>query len=363
MTKRMTLALLLTSIVCLVASESSSAPPTIVGLASLPTRGALSETDKKVVGEYVKYWVDKLCVATDQKLIDEAVGKLRAGYRANPSLDFPIEYARAIGSQSPKALTLKDHPLRRIKEINIAIVAAGMDQYTILDMLVIMSTHGNPGVRYWAAKGFRMTGRRLLIQDGRYARDMVSALEKMGLTETAMPVVSEIIVALGPHALQSRGARDCAASLAKVWRLRCGQVLARKRGVAEALARSARVTRRVRTMVASASPAAARKSSLQMLADAMEAASIAIASGKGDEKSAKFKGLCRLLTVLEIEARLAFGANEKAIATVLAGKEPLAERRLDVRLAYNRVWKPKFQAEGVTAKVKAPAPKPVKPPG
>lgn len=357
MTKRTTLALLAMLVVCLVISDSCpGAPPTIGDLAGLPTSGSLGPAGKNMIDDYVKYWVGVLCETGGQKVIQDAAGKLRAGYRANPSVVYQIEYARSVSVHAPSALTLKKtDPLRRVKEISIAIAVAGMDQYTIQEALVIMAGHRNPGVRYWAAKGYRTVGRKLLQMGGAHARRMATTLSNVGVTEPSAPVVTELIGALRPHpGVPRSGARACAAALAKVWLVRCLQVRDGKAGMADALRRCLWVTRRVRQEDPTTRQVRPqdRKASLQMLRDLMEGASRAFAAGKGDEKSQQVKDLKVLLTAVEAESAAALGANERPIAVVLGGKEPLLERRIQVRMKVNNFWRDKFKAEGVTTQVK-----------
>ncbi|HET6430107.1 MAG TPA: hypothetical protein VFJ30_16955 [Phycisphaerae bacterium] len=359
MTKRTTWALLGTVAVFLgVSGRSPAAPPTIEDLAKLPTTGLLGQAGENVVERYVASWTEELRDAKTPETVKRAIENGRVGYRANSGAGYQVEYAKKVAAAAPACLKLDGDPLRRLKEINLAILVSEFDRYTILPMLEAMAAHENPGVRYWAARGFRETGKRFLVQGGRYARVMADTLEKLGLTDPAGPVVTEAIVALGEYSgEESPGGKALAAALAKVWLARCQEVLAGREGMADVIRRSLRVVPRVAQMHMDPQTRTpqARKAALQMLADAMDAASRAFAGGAGGEDIAQTKALQRLLIGIETSAAAMFGVNERPVSGVLAGKEPLAVQRVQVRLKVNVFWTPKFQAEGVTSQVKAPA--------
>ena len=361
MTKRTTLVLLGTLAVSLLITDRCPAAPNIGDLTGLPTTGPLGPTGEKAIDRYVAECIDELVKAKIPRKVKEAISNLKVGYQANPSVVFHIEYARASAKHAPSALSLEDDPLRRLKEINLSIEAARMDQYTILPILEAMAAHENPGVRYWAAKGFRNTGKRFLDQGGRYTRAMVSTLERLGLTDPAGPVVTEAIITLGHHSGEKgSGGKTISAALAKVWLARCQEVLAGKAGMAGMIRRSFRVIPRVAQLhlAPAQRSAGARKLALQMLVDAMEAGSLAFEAGTEDEDNPRTKALRRLLIGVETASAAQLGVNQTPVSGVLAGKEPLAKQRVKARLEVNGFWTPKFQAEGVTTRVKAPATKP-----
>jgi len=359
MTKRMTLALLGTLVVSVVFASRCPAAPQIGDLTGLPPSGPLGPAGEKAIDKYVGDCIDDLIKAKMPGEVKSALSALKEGYHANQSVEFQIEYCRAVSKHAPKALSLKNDPLRQLKEVNLSIAVANFEQYTILKTLKGMADHQNPGVRYWAAKGFGKTGHRLIIQGTQYWRGMVAALEKMGLKDPAGPVVTEAIVALGNNSGEKGlGGKAVAGALEKVWLVRCQEVVAGKEGMADVIRRSMRVIPRVaqQDRAPADRDASAQKRALQMCADALEAASRAFKVGKASADAASTKALQRLLIGAETSSAAQLAENGSPVSGVLASEKALAAKRLQVRLEVNKFWKPKFQAQGVVTRIKAPEP-------
>ncbi|KKL85502.1 hypothetical protein LCGC14_1954090 [marine sediment metagenome] len=283
-------------------------PPTISDLAGLSVTGPLTGTDKKLISDYTTEWIKRLISAKKMSEVDAALKALLNGYRVHPSSVFyQLEYARAVAAGVPGAMTLTGDALHRAKEVRVAMVVASMNQITIEPALVLMLQHSNPGVRYWAAKGFRLTGRLLLIQGGDHAKTMLASLGRAGRKEASGPVLARILDALGPHpGVSGRWAVGLNAVLDNVWLARCKGLREGKREVVEAYRRALVVLERL-----------PNKLRLQLLADAMEAASKGFFEATKAEKSEEAEALAEVLGTGKLRAILtkANGETQPAILT------------------------------------------------
>ena len=354
MTHRMPRRSLIFFLCCTLSGLAPAAPPGIPDLAGLLVDRPLGPAEKKVVAGYIKARLGRLRSAKSLQEVQKARKELSDGYRVHPnSVYYQLEYAKRVAAGVKPLLSLGNDPLRRVKELHLAMVVAGMPQYEIQPALVAMSKHDNPAVRYWAAKGYRRAGRRILMMGGGHARTMIATLEQMGLKEPSGPVLSGVVWALGPYRdVGGQVAKDLVAALDKVWLARIDGLRDGRAEIAEAYRRCLGVIVRLQTQDS--------KAALQLAADVMEAASLALKAAKAEQT-----GLVELLedTLLLVERYVGdiLAVRARPVQAVLVdGKKSSEEKRILVRLKVLNFWWPKLSAKGVQRRVKlAPTTSPV----
>jgi len=348
MTKRTVLPWALAGALAVWVGLAAGAAPSLDELGSLPAEGALSRSAVDTVNRYVKQWVDALVAA---KTADEVIGARRAlvrGYEVQSSRTYRYEYARAVSRHVGPALSIGNDPLKPVKEVNAGMAVAGMTQITIQPALERMARHGNPGVRYWAMKGYRAVGKLLLLQKAGYARRMLTTLERIGLKDPSGPVVDGALhAASGYPELGGEEAGKLRAVLDRIWLARCEGVHGGEVDLVEAY-RSA-------VNYLPATDEAERKLALQLLADVLEAASRAFV--REDNQAGRTGGLLAEL-LGRIEQRLAplTGSERKPLQAALADREkPLDLKAAQIRLRTNDYWKPLLARQGVKVRFEPPA--------
>jgi len=344
MTKPMVLLPALTILLLTCSWAAAQDAPTVDQLAGLPTGAAVSAAAKKTVADYIDHWLDVLTKANAATTVIGARKMLDQGYTVLPSTSLKYEYAKHYAAKVAAALNLAGDPLKVIKETSAAMVAARMEQITIQPALDLMAAHANPAVRYWAAKGFRTAGPQLLAQEP-YAGKMLATLDKTGAAETSGPVAAAVLhAASGYRDVSGDSATKLRAVLAKVWLARCQEVYQGNLEMIAAIQKaSTRLTRATQ---------AAEKTALQVLIDAMEAASLGLVKAAARQDEDVCEALGELLRGLEDRLAKTAGLSERAVGAALksqggwglkAARIRLAVNKLKAWLAANRAIKPRFK--------------------
>lgn len=352
MTRRTTLLRTLALLACVALSHAVAAgAPTIEDLRKLPATGQLTFAAKNAIGEFVADRVERMRLAKTMDELRAARGDLETGYKVQSEVPYRWEYATQFAAKSPVLLGLKADPLRRVKEIYVGMIAEGMKQITIQPLLVTMTRHENAGVRYWAARAYwvtsgnQCTGRLLLQQGGRHAKAMLGTLEALGLTEASGAVLAEVMRGLSPYReVEGSLARDLRTALSKVWQARCKDLRAGKADIAEAYLKALSMVARVQVED--------EKLALQLLADAMAAASLALRDEKIQKDKAAWRAFADLLKELEERLARILGPGQLPIQKILDdAKMDNDVKALEVGRKLFDVWRPKLNDRGVKAQV------------
>lgn len=300
-------------------AASAPAEPSLEELAQLPAVGPLGGEAVTTIEEYVDHWMGKLAAAKTTEQLDKAHRKLMQGYEANPSRYYQLGYARVMANSVVAVLSAKLETMPQAKQATAAIAVASMSQITIQPALEVMAKHDNAAVRYWAAKGYRLCGGLLLAQGGQYARKMLATLERLGLEdESALVVAAVLRTASGYGEVNDDSAKGLKDVLDKVWLARCQQVHQGQVEMVEAYSKAVSFPR--------TATQAEQKLVLQLLADAMEAASLAY---KESQKQEGPLGQAYAELMIRIEDRLAdiTGTGPRPVEAALENEEDTVDTR------------------------------------
>jgi len=286
--------------------------------------GPLSESVKKQIRDYVRYWVERLSKASDVKQIGLARQKLVEGYKRFTSAFWRYAYAQVAAAEVPPALKVKD----RVKQIHLSMALAQMDQVTVQPALEAMIAHANPVVRYWAVRGYRTAAKKIMDQGGSYAGTMLATLERLGTTERAGAVVGAIFRGLSPYpgakpadVAKLRGVQS------KVWLARCRELNA---GDPEWIGAYLGALRFL-----SPQDKGDEQAVLQMLIDVLVGAAAAF-DRASNQKGRVGEAFRELLINVEGRLRVLLRANQNPIQKILADPEITAEKAVEVRIEEGR---------------------------
>ncbi|MCD4699754.1 MAG: hypothetical protein K8R91_04180 [Phycisphaerae bacterium] len=316
-------------------STKGADAPTLEEIKNLPVVGPVGFSARVKIEEYVGHWVEQMKKSEKAEDIVKARKALTDGYEAHSSPHWLVMYAEVSAEKIPTLLGLSD----RVKQIQASMALAAMPEYTIQPALEKMSRHGNPAVRYWAARGYRSSVRKMLLYPER-TKKMCATLGRLGQKESG-PILSVVLRTL----IIYPGARTetvalLRSTLDKIWLARLANLRTGNIAVIEAY----------NTTVVDVAPydKADEKRILQLLVDALEAASVGFDESGGSKKQAQQPWI-DLLSDLERKLKTITRTGKTPIQDILAyAKMPITEKVTEVRLeAVQRYWKPLLAKLGV----------------
>lgn len=276
---------------CFHSHLAAQEPPTFGDLASLVSSVHLGPKEEDVIRKYMRHWVGQLKAAKKFDEVKQARDKLWAGFNAQATAYYQVSYAKIAASEIPALLSQGD----RLKQIHAAMAMSRMPRYTIQPGLEKMAASKNPAVRYWAVHGYRQVSKEMMLHASR-AKTMLATLRKLGTTEPASATVGAVFRALRPYGgIKPADLASLRAELSTVWLARCGDISQANLGFIDAY-------REVIVTLAPLDKKDDTKAVLQLLADVMEAASMAF-----DAKAAKSDARVRVSVeelLIDTEARL-----------------------------------------------------------
>ena len=305
--------------------------PLVDSLAGLPAGAVVSDAAIRTITRHIEFWLNVIKGASIKDArasvaVSQAPQMLQQGFMALRSASYQYEYAKIYAAKVPPLLKLTDK-LHLSKEISVARVAALLKQPTIEPALSLMSSHKNPGGRYWAARGYYNVGAMLLDQPG-MSRKMLATLAKMGQTESSGPVLGEVLVAAcGSAEVVGANAAKLRAPLAKIWLARLQGVYAGKVETIDAFRKA--------TEQLKAAKKDDQQTALQLIADALEAVSkgLDLRANQADDKV--WEALSELIVSLERRYLDITGQKLASIKDILGGPDPRPIIAARVRLAVN----------------------------
>ena len=313
---------------CFQSHLAAQEPPTFGDLASLVSSVPLGREQEDVIRKYMRHWVGQLKAAKKFDEVKQARDKLWTAFNAQATAYYQLTYAKIAASEIPALLSQGD----RLKQIHAAMAMSRMPRYTIQPGLEKMAASKNPAVRYWAVHGYRRASKEMMLHRSR-AKTMLATLRKLGMTEPASATVGAVFRALRPYGeIKPADLASLRAELSKVWLARCGDVSQANPGFIDAY----------REAVISLAPVDKKddtKAVLQLLADVMEASSMAF-----DTKAAKSDAVVRASLeelLIDTEARLGevLGMAVKPVRDALRNKDAQpAARIVDALDATKFTW-------------------------
>ena len=313
----------------------------ISALFSLPTLARAADTPPALVEivagspnvanmqDRIEFWCNAIRDARDDASLVKARQGLVADYVAFDAKEAGYLFAEKASARLLAVLAKLDKDaMAKAKEINIAMAVAMMPQVTSQAALDTLSTYPNPGVRYYAWKGYADARTRILAHGKASAEKTMASVEKAAKYEIsqpapAVPVFAQMFRMLALEDTRPSAVMDDAWSLAqkqsfailqKNWRTWCQMVRGGDTELADAVRKA---------VVALPAHAAwigqdkARQDLLQMLADVAWSAAKAYEEAK---KAAKpTEALANLLR--DIEASL----NKTQQTTKTFIEKPLAD--------------------------------------
>jgi hypothetical protein len=335
-------AVVLAAVVAL-AGVVSAAPPTDEDLSKLPADRPLSAAAIKTLNDYLDNLAEQMKSAKGFEAADKVRQGILRGYQIQSTQFYQREYAR-IASERMLAVLSGADP---VKQIQAAMTVEGMRQVTIQPALEAMVRHSNPGVRHWAVQAYRGLSGQLQEERGDAVNRALATLEGVGLNDASAIIVGEVLRALSPYPQMKKDlVKKLRAAQEKVLLGRCVDLLAGQEEMTEAL----------RRVVAALMPLDEedRKGVLQMLADALEAASLGLV--QAEQKKTDPAPLMELLKTLEAKLVEVTSTSQTPIQTWLGNdKVSLFEKANEVRLKANEYWKGVLAARQVKTRFVAPA--------
>lgn len=321
-------------VLCLWTDSTKGADaPTLEELKNLPVAGPLGFIARGKIEEYVGHWVKKMADAEKVADIVKARKALTDGYEVHDSPHWWVAYAEVSAEKIPTLLLLSD----RVKQIQASMTIAAMPQYTIQSALEQMVRHKNAAVRYWAARGYRSSARKMSLYPER-AKKMCAALEQLGQKESG-PVLTVVLWTLIIDPDDNQETVDLLRStMDKIWFTRLGDLHAGKSDVIEAYRKA------IDFLTPLPSNKTDEKKILQLLVDAMEAASQGFNESPGS-KNSDGQSWMDLLSDLESKLAEVTRTDKTPIRDILADpKKPTAQKAAEIRLgAVLEYWKPMLE--------------------
>ena len=161
------------------------------------------ETTKRKISERIKYRFEVIAETEDQDDIVKHRLKLIGEYRYMMAKGNGGDYVKAVASYAAAALSTDPNTsaipsaIKRLREINAAMVVAAMNDISILPVVELAATHKtNQGVRYYGWLGYRALRTGLLKQDKQVADKMFAVIATSAEREKNPAVLSALLQTL-----------------------------------------------------------------------------------------------------------------------------------------------------------------------
>jgi len=306
------------------APAASMIPPQI----NIPAAGPLGPGDIAQLTKRMQYWADQIVKAATPADVTAAGLGARNDYRLYTSRDYQYRFAEVAGRVLGPILNNgipKDDKLRRLKEVNLALVLSRIPQVNIMPALKAMVTHPNPAVRYLGWEGFRTVRTQILAQSPQFAQAMLDTLSAAAAKETAAPTIGAIfemadISSLSSEAIPTSTLQKAQQQMFKLladnWLTWCRRVMV---GEAEMSRSYQKAPAAIKTLAAAqAAGPASKTKALQMLLDLSYCAAKAYDFSAGQGPIAKENTL--LLRICESAMADLSGKDSNYFVAALANK-------------------------------------------
>jgi hypothetical protein len=183
--------------VVLAASLAASAAEPVIDIPNEAAQGALQDTQRQQIDQYVAYQVDKMAKATSQDEVIAARRKLTDIYNRYGSK--AQEFMSAFGASMAKhgkamlAGLAADDPLRTLKEVNLSFTVSRMGQVTLGPLADVMVSHADPAVRHFGWTAYAAMRGSVMAAGGKAAQAMYDVLSNRLQKETNPQVLAEMV--------------------------------------------------------------------------------------------------------------------------------------------------------------------------
>lgn len=271
---------------------TAAAPPPVLDIPVSALESRLAPRHIEQIKARVKYWLDLLVNADNEKAVRSACSAIQKDYHKYSGFEYRLETARETSKSVEgifKTGLKANDPFKNLKEVNLGIIVSRMPQVTIQPALEVMVRQPNPAVRYVGWQGYRAARSLLLAQGGQHGRTMFETSGAMAAQEASPCVIGGIMqllnipagaVGVRPDDL-ARAHETSFGILKKHWDRWCRRVLRGNAEMPEAVNRGINALRNYADIFAGNE--SRRKDILQMLADMMWCSGKAYdrAGGKG----------------------------------------------------------------------------------
>lgn len=347
----------------LLTSTLQAAPP------PLPPPGTSEDEVRRMLTERIRYWVARIRNSATAKDVVTARRGLTVDYDAARVNNWAASFAHLSQESLQPILTdalKKDDPLRKLKQINVAMAVSAMPQPAARPTLEIMVTHTSPAVRYLGWIGFLQIRPLLASQEDAEVNEFVALVKAAAARETSPVVIGALIdlfnirptaaAAMPAPAVAKlrQGARE---TLVAMWPAGCKQALLGSLDWPQTMVNALPVLIQLNATLGDDNQA--RTQIFQMIIDAMWCAGVGYEKathGMADESLSpaerqryhkRWAAATALLRISEKALRVVTETKKSPVQKALGGNDPqtLVE---DVRLAIHD-WIGLLATRGVVA--------------
>lgn len=183
--------------VVLAASLAASAAEPVIDIPNEAAQGALQDTQRQQIDEYVAYQVDKMAKATSQDEVIAARRKLTDIYNryGSKAQEFMSAFAASMAKHGKAMLAglAADDPLRALKEVNLSLAVSRMGQVTLGPLADVMVSHADPAVRHFGWTAYVAMRGPVMAAGGKAAQAMYDVLSNRLQKETNPHVLAEMV--------------------------------------------------------------------------------------------------------------------------------------------------------------------------
>jgi hypothetical protein len=189
----------------------------------------------------IEHWAKLLESDEPSKIIQGRRGLVGDFRRYSNDAAHRYEYTQLAGGRITPLLGQNS----RLRQLNVALALAQMPEVSVHDSLIVMLSHGNPGVRYLACRGYLRLWTRVLSQGAAETRKMLDALEDRAAKDASPHILKAIFEVLAfrqlggvtvpvPEAAMRAAKKRAYAILATNWKKCWSGVLASDTAMTEA---------------------------------------------------------------------------------------------------------------------------------
>ena len=183
--------------VVLAASPAASAAEPVINIPDEAAQGALQDTQRQQIDEYVADQIDQMAKATSQDEVIAARRKLTDNYNryGTKAQEFMSAFGASMAKHGTAMLAglAADDPLRALKEVNLSLTVSRMGQVTLGPLADAMVSHESPAIRYFGWTAYAAMRGPVLAAGGKATQAMCAVLSARLQKETDPQVLAEML--------------------------------------------------------------------------------------------------------------------------------------------------------------------------
>jgi len=183
------------AVVLAVCVAASAAEP-VIDIPESAAQGALQDTHRKQIDDYVAYHIGEMGSAATQESVIAARSKLTGGYvRYGRASEYMSAFGTSVATHGTDMLTklASDDPLGDLKEVNLSIIASRVQQVSLQPLVAVMVLHENPAVRFFGWQTYALIRTQVLTVGSKVAQAMYSSLANAMAKEQDPHVLAEML--------------------------------------------------------------------------------------------------------------------------------------------------------------------------